>query len=65
MSCKLCASENQSHFFTETAIHQPDLNAPHLFLSPQVVVCMDCGFTELSIPKTELSRLQKKGSNST
>jgi hypothetical protein len=60
MSCRVCASENQSRFPTELAIHLPGLSTPHVFLFPKIVVCMDCGFTELSIPETELPRLAKK-----
>jgi hypothetical protein len=63
MVCKVCASENQSSFPTEIAIHLHGLSTPHVFLFPQVVVCMDCGFTELSIPETELPRLAKNDSS--
>jgi len=62
VSCRVCASENQSRFLTEIAIHLPGLSTPHVFLSPQVVVCMDCGSTEFSIPETELARVAKKDS---
>jgi len=58
MSCKLCASENLSRVATEIAIHLPGLSTPHVFLFPRVVVCMDCGFTEFSIPETELCGLR-------
>jgi len=57
MSCRLCTSENQSRFPTEIAIHLPRLSTPHVFLFPNVVVCMDCGFTEFVILGTELRRL--------
>ena len=63
IACRLCASENQSSFPTEIAIHLPGLGALHVFLFPQVVVCMDCGFTEFSIPETELPRLAKNDSS--
>lgn len=56
MSCKSCKSKNQSEFATEIAIHLPGLNTPHVFIFPMVVVCLDCGFTEFSIPETELRR---------
>jgi hypothetical protein len=63
IACRLCASEKQSSFPTEIAIHLPGLGALHVFLFPQVVVCMDCGFTEFSIPETELPRLAKDDSS--
>ena len=62
MSCSVCTSENQARFPTEIAIHLPGLDTPHVFLSPLVLVCTDCGFTEFSIPETELPRLAKKDS---
>jgi len=58
MSCKVCSSENQSRFPTEIAIHLPGLSRPHVFLFPLVVVCMTGGFTEFSIPETELCVLR-------
>jgi len=57
MSCRRCASANLSRFPTEIAIHLPGLSTPHVFLFPNVVVCMDCGFTEFVILGTELRRL--------
>jgi hypothetical protein len=62
MSCRVCASEKQSRLPTDVAIHLPGLDTPHAFLFPQVLVCMDCGFTEFSILEIELPRLQKKDS---
>ena len=62
MSCRRCTSANLSRFPTEIAVHLPGLSTPHVFLFPNVVVCMDCGFTEFSIPETELQRLAKKDS---
>jgi len=63
MSCKKCASEKQSRFDTEIAIHLPGLTTPHVFLFPESLVCMDCGFTEFTIPETELPRLGKSDSD--
>src|SRR5207302_834461 len=60
MSCKSCKSENQSRLATEIAIHLPGLNTPHLFLYPRLLVCLDCGFTEFSIPEAELRRLMER-----
>jgi hypothetical protein len=57
MSCKRCSSENQSRFPTEIAIHLPGLTTPHILLSPLLLVCLDCGFTEFSIEETELRRI--------
>jgi hypothetical protein len=59
MSCTLCTSENQSRVPTEIAVHLPGPCTPHIFLFPEVLVCMDCGFAEFSISETELQRLRQ------
>jgi len=33
------------------------LDKPPVWVFPKLLVCMDCGFTELAIPKTELALL--------
>lgn len=38
-------------------MHLPGLSTPHVFLFPKVGGCLDCGFTEFSIPETELRQL--------
>ena len=55
---RVCNSEKQSRFSAEIAVHLPGLSAPHIFSFPKVVVCLDCGFTEFSIPETELCVLR-------
>jgi hypothetical protein len=60
MPCKSCHSHNQSLFPSEICIHFPglkDLTTPHIMLFPQLVVCLDCGFVEFSMPEPELHRL--------
>ena len=57
MTCRVCISENQSRFATEIAIHSPGLSTRHVFLFPKVVACTVCGFTEFSIPETELRQM--------
>jgi hypothetical protein len=62
MSCKSCKSKNQSIFDGEIGVHFPGrdgLNRPLVFVFPQLVVCLDCGFTEFVIPKTDLRVLSK------
>jgi hypothetical protein len=62
MTCKSCTSENRRKFASEIAIHFPglkDLDTPHVFVFPTLLVCMDCGFTEFAIPETELFLLGK------
>ena len=60
MSCKLCQSQNQRNLSGEIAIHFPGLKGldkPIVWVSPKLVVCLDCGFTEFAIPETELRQL--------
>jgi len=60
MSCKTCQSEKQRTFNGEVAIHFPGLKGldkPIVWVFPKLLVCLNCGFTELAIPETELRRL--------
>jgi hypothetical protein len=60
MSCGSCQSENQRNLNGEIAIHFPGLkglNKPIIWVFPKLLVCLDCGFTEFSVPEKELSVL--------
>lgn len=49
MMCKLCRSHNLKTFSAEMNIHFPsyqNLEKPTLWVFPEVVVCLDCGFAE-------------------
>jgi hypothetical protein len=62
MSCKSCRSENLSEFNGEIAIHFPGLkglNKSIVWVFPKLLVCMNCGFTEFTVPERELSVLVK------
>ncbi len=62
MSCKLCQSEQESNLTAEVAIHFPGLkglNKPIVWVFPKLLVCMNCGFTEFTVPERELSVLVK------
>jgi hypothetical protein len=57
MSCKSCKSENQSNFNGEVAIHFPGLKGlekPIVWVFPKLLVGLDCGVTEFTIPEREL-----------
>jgi hypothetical protein len=67
MSCRSCQSQNQRNFGAEIAIHFPGLKGldkPIIWAFPKILVCLDCGFTEFSIPETELRQLAKADSTS-
>lgn len=59
--CKSCLSENQSEFSSEICVHFPggleSLTKPAVFVLPKIVVCLDCGHAEFSVPETELRPL--------
>ena len=60
MACKLCRSENQPEFGAEINIHFPGrkcLDKPAVLAFPQLVVCLDCGFSQFTLPETELRLL--------
>jgi hypothetical protein len=62
MVCKRCASNQQSAFNGEIAIHFPGLKGldKHIvWVFPKLAVCLECGFTDLTVPKKELSVLVK------
>ena len=62
MSCKACQSQNQSDLNGEVAIHFPGLKGlenPLVWVFPKVLVCLDCGFAEFTVPERELGVLVK------
>ena len=60
MPCSKCATEHLRKFTVEMNFHFPGyegLTRPTVWLFPEVVVCLDCGFTGFSVPQGELERL--------
>jgi hypothetical protein len=60
MACRSCGSKNESAFPAEINIHFPgpeNLTKRPVWVFPQLLVCLNCGFTELVIPETELQLL--------
>jgi hypothetical protein len=61
MTCRSCSSDNQTKVDAEINIHFPGLkglNQRSVLVFPKLVICLDCGFTEYSMPETELQRLR-------
>jgi hypothetical protein len=68
MSCKSCASSNQTEFGSEIMVHFSgikNLDKPAVWVFPKLVVCLDCGVAECVIPAEELRRLREDGAAST
>jgi hypothetical protein len=61
MACKSCSSGNLRHFQTEIAVHLKDIGSPHVFVFPEILVCLKCGFTELVIAENKLKVLAADG----
>jgi hypothetical protein len=64
MACKQCSSERQSTFHSEVNIHFPGRKGwdkPTVWVFPEIMVCLDCGFAEFSIPEAELRALAAEG----
>jgi hypothetical protein len=60
MHCKQCNSQDRRIFNGEVAIHFPALDGldkPTVFVLPKLSVCLDCGFTEFTVPERELTVL--------
>jgi predicted nucleic-acid-binding Zn-ribbon protein len=60
MSCKMCGSEDQTQFYSEINIHFPEFKSrtETVWAFPPLLICMNCGFTELQIEEAELHQLQ-------
>jgi hypothetical protein len=61
MNCMNCGSDNRQIFNGELAIHFPGfdgLDKPIVWVFPKLSVCLNCGFTEFSVPARELSVLR-------
>ena len=62
MPCKTCASDNLQNLTGELTASLPDmkhLKASPIYVCQEIVVCLDCGFTELRIPAAELQQLKR------
>ena len=63
MPCKSCGSNQQNEFDAEINVHfrgLKELNRPAILVFPQILVCMNCGFAEFTVPETELRPLAKR-----
>jgi hypothetical protein len=58
--CKSCQSTNQRLFESEINIHFPELKNVRrspVIAFPDLVICLNCGFTETKIGDSELQEL--------
>jgi hypothetical protein len=59
--CASCQSSNQREFTAEMNIHFPGIQGvdiPTVWVFPRVLVCMDCGMAQFTIPEAEREKLE-------
>jgi hypothetical protein len=62
MSCKICASDNLQNFRGELTASFPDMKnlaVSPIYVCQEILVCLDCGFTELRLPPAELQQFKR------
>ena len=62
MPCKSCGSFHQRKFRAEIDIQFPgtkNINTAPVLVYPELLVCLDCGTAEFTLPVTELALLAK------
>jgi hypothetical protein len=62
MACKECGSVRQKKLIAEINLHFPEiegLDKPTVWVFPEIVVCLNCGFAKFSIQKPELRRIDE------
>ena len=60
MSCPSCHSENVREYPAEINIHFPGmkgLTIPTVWVFPKLLVCLDCGAAQFSLPDAERETL--------
>jgi len=62
MPCPSCRSNRESFLPAEANIHFPGregLDRPTVWVFPQMLICLKCGFTQFVIPEAELRALNE------
>ena len=60
MPCKACGSNKRAKLTAEIAVHIPgpnNLDKPHLLVFPEILVCLNCGNAEFTVPESQLRAL--------
>ena len=60
MSCLSCGSKKQAQLSAEMLIHfkgLENLDKPGVWVFPKLLVCLDCGFSQSTVPPRELASL--------
>jgi hypothetical protein len=62
MSCKNCASDNLQNLKGELNASFPDMKnlaVSPIYVCQEILVCLDCGFTELRLAAAELQQIKR------
>jgi hypothetical protein len=62
MPCSKCASTHQQEFQGELTLAfsgKERLTLSPIYVCLKTLVCLDCGYTELVVPSSELEQLRK------
>ena len=68
MLCPSCLSDNQTEFSAEMMVHflgKRNIDNPGVLLFQKVSVCLNCGFSKFTIPKSKLQKLNAGNAKST
>jgi hypothetical protein len=60
MSCLLCGSGNQAELTAEMVIHfcgLKNLDKPGVWVFPKLLVCLDCGCSQFTVPQREMASI--------
>ena len=60
--CSSCRSNNQAEFGSEMIVHfsgREILDKPGVWVFSKLLVCLDCGSSYFTVPKTELASIVK------
>jgi hypothetical protein len=60
MSCLSCGSKKRAEFPAEMIIHFggiKNIDKPGVWVFPKLLVCLDCGFLQSTVPAPELASL--------
>jgi hypothetical protein len=64
--CPQCVSRNQVEFSAEMMLHRgglENINSSDVRLFPKVLVCLACGFSHFTVPKSEIMLLASDSPN--
>jgi hypothetical protein len=67
LRCTVCSAGNLAEYSTQISVHFigfKNLARPAILVFPKILVCLNCGFSRLTIPEGEL-RVLREGTAAT